>query len=167
MSSSLKKLGLTVAAVLALAGGALVAAAPASARSAHGFHDNARAVLNAALAPSLTSYPSVFGLPPGGKDWTLQAGHAHLSANGRLEVNVTGLVLVATDSNPLPDIVASVYCDGSLVGTTPPVPFSRAGDAQIHAVVALPSPCLVPAVLLQPDTGSSVLPVYIAFDGTA
>jgi hypothetical protein len=124
-------------------------------------------VLNASLAPSLTSYPDIYGVPPGGKDWALKAGHVVLKAGGQLDAVVTGLVLTATGSNPLPEIAASIYCNGSTTPatSTTAVPFSTAGDAHIHATVALPRPCLVPAVLLGPLGPSGTVSFYIAFDG--
>jgi hypothetical protein len=167
MSSSFKKLVAASVAGLACAGAMVAVAAPAGARGMHGAHAGGPTVLNASLAPSLPTYPSIFGLPPGGAPWALQAGHVHLGASGRLEVNVTGLVLVTTGTNPVPEIAASVFCNGTVAATTAPVPFSTAGDAQIHAMVSLPSPCLVPAVLLQPVIASVVRSAYIAFDGTA
>lgn len=121
--------------------------------------------LRASLAPSMTTYPDLYGVPPGGKNWSLQAGQVTLGAGGQIDAMVDGLVLTSTGANPVTQIAASVYCNGTLAGTTAPVPFSTTGNAQINSTVALPSPCLVPAVLLT-ITGPTGTPVYIAFDGT-
>ena len=126
-------------------------------------------VLSAALAPSLPTDPAIFGVPPGGAPWVLSHGHVRLGHGGALQVNVAGLVIPPTGSNPVPDLAAAVYCNGALSATTAPVPFSSRGDAQIHASVTLPAFCPAPAVLLNPATGSAqgdVLPFYIGFNGT-
>ena len=55
-----------------------------------------------------------------------------------------------------------------MVATTDPVPFSPAGDARIDATLkaAVPSPCLAPAVLLNPAPGGVVAAgTYIAASG--
>ncbi len=68
------------------------------------------------------------------------------------------------------DVMASVYCGGTVAATTTPVPFSTTGNARIRTTVSLPAFCPAPAVLLNPATGTSPSEVktaiYIAFDGT-
>jgi hypothetical protein len=123
------------------------------------------------LAPSVPGDPAVFGVKPGGAPWILDRGHVRLGRGGELKVEVSGLVLATTGANPLPDLAASIYCNGALAATTSPVPFSTTGDAAIDANVSLPAFCAAPAVLLNPATGSSsstvVTGTYIAFDGTS
>lgn len=161
----LRKGLLVGAGVLAAVVGAVVVLAVPAARGG-----SQALVLNGSLAPSVPADPKVFDLSPGGVPWVVTAGKVQLQANGMLHVSVEGLVVpppTGTGKNPLPYIAASVYCDGVSVATTPPVPFSAKGNAQISAMVTLPAFCPAPAVLLQPDKGSGVLPAYIAFDGTA
>lgn len=131
-------------------------------------------ILNGSLAPSVPSDTSVFDLPAGGVPWVMTAGKVQLQASGMLHVSVEGLVVPppkGTMMNPLPAIAASVYCNGTSVATTAPVPFSPKGNAQISTMVSLPAFCPAPAVLLNPvkKVGGvlHVLPAYIAFDGTA
>ena len=140
--------------------------ASADAHGVHGQDHSEASVLQASLAPSLPKYSTIFGVNPGGAPWALQSGHVRLGQGGALEVNVNGLVLTTTGANPVPGLAASVFCDGTLAATTAPVPFSTTGNAHIHATVSLPSPCLAPAVLLNPATPSPVTSVYIGFDGT-
>lgn len=121
-------------------------------------------VINASLAPSLTSYPDLYGVPPGGANWSLRTGHVVVHTGGQLDATVTGLVLTSTGSNPLPQLAASLYCNGALAATTAPVPFSAAGNAHISSAVSVPSPCFVPAVLITIQVSGSTH--YIAFDGT-
>ena len=161
MSHSLRKLVFTVVAGVGCLGGAIAGvAASAGAQPAQ----SQNLVLNASLAPSLPSYSDIYTVPPGGAPWLLQAGHVVLGAGGHLNAVVTGLVLATTGTNPVPEIAASVYCNGAQAGTTAPVPFSTAGNAHVQTTLALPTPCLVPAVLLTIRPATTTL--YIAFDGT-
>jgi len=115
--------------------------------------------------------PVLFGVNPGGAPWVIARGEARVRRNGRVKVRVEGLVIPTPPSNgtnPLSNIAASVYCGGTLVATTDPVPFSPAGDARIDATLkaAVPSPCLAPAVLLNPAPGGVVAAgTYIAASG--
>jgi hypothetical protein len=108
------------------------------------------------------------GTPP---TWVVDRGEARVRRNGRVRVRVEGLVIPTppqNGTNPLSNIAASVYCGGTLVDTTAAVPFSPAGDARIEATLkaALPSPCLTPAVLLNPAPNGAVnAAVYIAATG--
>jgi hypothetical protein len=128
-------------------------------------------VLTASLAPSVPSDPTVFGVAAGSKPWALTSGHVTLGPAGTLEVNVAGLIITTTGTNPVPDLAASLYCNGTSVGTTDPAPFSTQGNAHIHATLTMPAFCPAPAVLLNPSFGSTPSDVktgiYIAFDGTA
>lgn len=128
-------------------------------------------ILRSALAPSIPSDAPIFAVAPGGIAWTLDRGSVRVRASGRLEVGVRGLVLMATGTNPIPDIAASVYCNGVVAATTLPVAFSPSGNAEIETTLTLPSTCMVPAVLLHPATGSLssnvLISTYIAFNGSA
>jgi hypothetical protein len=115
--------------------------------------------------------PTLFGVKPGGAPWVIDRGEARVRRDGRVKVRVEGLVIPTAPqngTNPISNIAASVYCGGTLVGTTAAVPFSTAGDARIDAklATAVPSPCLTPAVLLNPAPGGTVnAAVYIAATG--
>jgi hypothetical protein len=159
-----------VALGLVWTGGQALAAQNDSGGTSHGHGHGQALVLSGALAPSVPTDASIFGVPPGGASWQLSHGHVRLGQGGDLEINVAGLVLVTTGSNPLPDLAAAVYCNGGLSATTTPVPFSSQGNAHIHATVTLPAFCPAPAVLLEPATGgapSDVRSIYIGFNGTA
>ena len=115
--------------------------------------------------------PVLFGVNPGDAPWVIARGEARVRRNGRVKVRVEGLVIPTPPSNgtnPLSNIAASVYCGGTLVDTTDAVPFSPAGDARIDAMLekAVPSPCLAPAVLLNPAPGGVIAAgTYIAATG--
>ena len=87
--------------------------------------------------------PVLFGVNPGDAPWVIARGEARVRRNGRVKVRVEGLVIPTPPSNgtnPLSNIAASVYCGGTLVATTDPVPFSPAGDARIDATGRGPEP---------------------------
>ncbi len=88
-----------------------------------------------------------------------------LRRSGELEVRAVGFVIPDAPfdgTNPLPALSASVVCGGAIVATTAAVPFSTDGAARIDERVAVPAPCLAPAVLLHPGTSTAV---YIGVNG--
>jgi hypothetical protein len=102
------------------------------------------------LDARLTGIPQaglvLHGLTGGGVPWVIDEGRAKLFADGRLEVEVDGLVLATTGINPAPNGRAVVTCSSVEVARTGIVPFSREGDASISTQVDLPDSCLAPAV---------------------
>ena len=128
-------------------------------------------VLKSDVFGSQPTGPILFGVPPGGAPWVITKGEAKVRRDGDVKVRVKGLVIPTPPSNgtnPVPNIAATVYCGGTAVGTTQAVPFSLAGDARIDDTLAtpLPSPCLAPAVLLNPAAGGVITTTaYIAATG--
>jgi hypothetical protein len=158
--------------IAALAAASLAAGATtAFADADHGGDHHDRTVLAADIFGSHPDDAVLFGVKPGGAPWVIRRGEAEVRRDGRVEVRVKGLVIPTppqNGTNPLPGIAATVFCGGKAVGTTQTVPFSTAGDARIEDRLAtpLPSPCVVPAVLLNPQLGAAVNPgVYIAASG--
>jgi hypothetical protein len=88
----------------------------------------------------------------GGSPWVLDEGHARLFVDGRLEVQIEGLVLASSHTNPVASGHAIVTCNGGPAATTDNVPFSPDGNAEVEATVTLPSPCLAPAVFFTTGT---------------
>lgn len=90
-----------------------------------------------------------------GKVWKLGSGEAKLEADGKLKVEVKGLVLNDTSTgefNGTPDgvtdVVATVICGGNIAGMAERVPLSNPkGDAKIEAKLAIPAQCDKPVVL--------------------
>ncbi len=156
----------------ALAAVALVAGGAGTALADDGGHhgddnDNAK-VLNSDLFGSMPDGPVLFGVKPGGAPWVIGKGEAEVRRDGSVEVEVEGLIIPTTGTNPLNGIAATVYCNGTAVGSTKSYPFSPDGNAKFEARVAkkLPSPCLVPAVLLNPAPNGAVnSAAYIAATG--
>ena len=157
--------------ISALAAVALAAGATSAfADDDHGDHHN-DTVLEADIFGSHPDDAALFDVKPGGAPWVIRRGEAEVRRDGRVEVRVKGLVIPTppqNGTNPLPGIAATVFCGGKAVGTTKAVPFSTDGDARIEDRLAkrLPSPCVVPAVLLNPQQGTAVNPgVFIAATG--
>lgn len=104
-------------------------------------------LLDAAMTGIPTGGLALQGLSGGGVPWTLTDGRAMLFTDGRLHVEVEGLVLATTGQNPIADGRAVVTCGSAPAASSPVVPFSvPGGDAEVNTRVSLPTPCLAPAV---------------------
>jgi hypothetical protein len=127
-------------------------------------------IIDSDVFGSMPNGPVLFGAKPGGAPWVISKGQAELGRDGRLEVKLEGLVIPTAPqngTNPLNAIAATVYCNGTAAATSYAVPFSPAGNAQIEQTVyGIPSPCLAPAVLLNPASNGAVAKTtYIAATG--
>jgi hypothetical protein len=112
-------------------------------------------------APYTGAANPIRGVPGGGVPWVIDSAHGKLNADGRLHVEVEGLVLASTGVNPVATFKAIVSCLSSSAGApttvnvaTSPVPATMAGDAEIDATVSLPSPCYAPIVFVTSGGGS-------------
>ena len=116
--------------------------------------------------PYVGSSNPIRGINGGGLPWQIRSAHGELNGNGRLEVEVRGLVLfdgppVPSDrrgTNPIASFRAIVSClsvqngDPTTVNVaTDPFPATSKGNAQIEARVTLPSPCIAPIVFVGPS----------------
>ena len=130
--------------------------------------DHGGTVLDATLAPSIPSDPSLHGVAPGAAPWLLNQGEVRLRRDGRVRARVRGLVIPSPPGDgtpgPVMTVSASLYCgtDTTAVGTTAPAPISRSGDARIDGQLSLPSKCLAPVVLVHPN---GIATLYIAASG--
>ena len=166
-----------IVALATLALGLSVGATTAFAGNAHHGHHGRKSerqggtVLRSAVFGSQVTGPVLFGVPPGGAPWVIDKGDVTVRRDGQVKARLDGLVIPTPPSNgtnPVPEIAATVYCNGAAVGTTSAVPFSTAGDARIDDALAspLPSPCLAPAVLFNPAANGVVTTTnYIAATG--
>jgi hypothetical protein len=111
-----------------------------------------RKVLDSTMTGLPTGSLVLNGLTGGGVPWSIDAGHVQLFADGRLHVDVEGLVITATGVNPVTTGKAVVTCNNAPVAETAVVPFSGTGDATLDTVVSLPSQCLAPAVFFTNTT---------------
>jgi hypothetical protein len=111
---------------------------------------------------------AIRGVPGGGLPWELDAAKGELRADGRLEVEVEGLVLARRapvpaalqGTNPIASFKAIVSClsvDGGAPATvnlsTALAPASPSGVAKIEDSVELPSPCFAPIVFVTSPGG--------------
>jgi hypothetical protein len=118
------------------------------------------------MAPVVPPYTGsanpIRGVNGGGVPWKLASAEGRLRADGRLSIEVEGLVLVSTGLNPSPTFRGVVSCLSSDAAggpstvnvSTDPVPATSTGNAEINAKVALPSPCFAPIVFVTSGGGS-------------
>jgi hypothetical protein len=120
----------------------------------------------------MTGVPSAYtgatnpirGINGGGLPWIIGSGRGSLTTGGDLKVELTGLVLAGTGSNPIASFRAIVSCqngDGGVTNvTTAAFPATTGlasaggGNADIEAQVTLPSPCIAPIVFVTSPGGS-------------
>jgi hypothetical protein len=103
------------------------------------------------------------GLNGGGLPWMLDSARGELRADGKLEVNVQGLVLAKQapvppeqqGTNPIPSFRAIVSClvaqNGSVQVAnvaTDTFPATTSGNAKIEATVKLPPQCVAPEIFV-------------------
>jgi hypothetical protein len=163
-----KRTAIGLLSAAALGWSAISGAVSALGHSDHGHH-RGRTLLNATLAPTVPTDPTIHGVAAGGLPWVLDSGHARLRHDGRLSVRVRGLVIPVAPGNgtpgPVTSVSASLYCGADAtpaVATTASVPLSSTGDARIDERVTLPAKCLAPIVLVHPNGGAAA---YIAATG--
>jgi hypothetical protein len=107
------------------------------------------------------------GINGGGLPWTIGSSSGELKANGKLEINVHGLVFAAgpnTGANTIPNFRAIVSCltgDGGVENVTTDLfpattgPATQGGgNAKIEAKLTLPEPCIAPIIFVTSPTGA-------------
>jgi hypothetical protein len=131
-------------------------------------HHRSGALLKASVAPEVPSDPVLNGANPGGAPWVIKRGEARLARDGDFRVSLRGLVIPNPPGDgtpgPVTTVSASLYCGDSTMatGTTPSVPISRAGNAEITGHITVPAKCLAPTVLIHPNGATGA---YIAASG--
>jgi hypothetical protein len=101
------------------------------------------------------------GVNGGGVPWAISEAKVELLADGRLEIDVEGLVLVSTGANPVTTFRGLVSCQTIDMGaavvqnvSTDPFPASPTGDSRIEATLDLPEPCIAPIVFVTSPGGA-------------
>jgi len=75
---------------------------------------------------------------------------ATLSDEGRLRVDIRGLILPALGTaGPVTAVAASVACSDMVAATSAAVPLASDGNAEIHAKLQVPSPCFGTIILVR------------------
>jgi len=111
-------------------------------------------IFESSMAGLTTPGQVIDGVTAAGAPWSIEEGRATLFANGRVHVEVQGLIVIPLGFNPATTGKVRVSCNGVPVAETAAVPFSRAGDAEVDATVDLPSPCFGPSVFFTSAGGS-------------
>ena len=122
--------------------------------------DSGRSLVRSGMVGS-TPGVVIAGIPAGGAPWTIdERTVARVRADGRITINVRGLLLTNTGDPALdgttggiPAVFASLTCAGATptVIDTASVPLSADGDARIRDTVSLPDTCFAAAVLVRGD----------------
>ena len=101
-----------------------------------------RKVLDATMTGMPVPGTIVAGITGAGAPWVIDQGHAQLFADGRIHVDVEGLVIPGrVPPNPVDFGKAVVSCNGVFADDTALVPFSDDGNATVDDVVTLPAQC--------------------------
>jgi len=111
-------------------------------------------VFDSTMAGLTTPGQVIDGVTAAGAPWSIEEGKAILFANGRVRVEVEGLIVTALGRNPASTGKVVVSCNGAVAATTATVPFSPEGNAEVDAIVDLPSPCFGPSVFFTSAGGS-------------
>jgi hypothetical protein len=136
--------------------------------------DGRKVVDGKVLAPVIEPYTgatnAIRGVAGGGLPWQLASGSADLRADGRLQVEVEGLVLAQRapvpanlqGTNPFTQFKAIVSCltvaNGAATTAnivTDAFAASSTGDGELDTSVTLPSPCFAPIVFVTAPSGAA------------
>ncbi|MPZ60429.1 MAG: hypothetical protein GEU93_03845 [Propionibacteriales bacterium] len=126
-------------------------------------------VMAPVVEPFTGAANAIRGVPGGGLPWEIDAARGELTSDGRVEVEVEGLVLARRapvpeerqGTNPVPSFRVLVSCVSSSSGepatvnvSTETAPATTTGDATIEGIVDLPSPCFAPIVFVTSPDGA-------------
>jgi hypothetical protein len=117
------------------------------------------ALLKAPLMACPSDKTAIGGVNACGKIWKIGSGEVTLNADGKLTVNIRGLVLNDPsvgkyDGSPdgVDAVAVAVVCRGKrghVAAQTEPVALSQNGDVQIDTRVSVPEACADPIVLIR------------------
>ena len=113
------------------------------------------------FSPVVGSNPgiTIAGVASGGAPWVVRRGVAVLTDDGRLRVDIRGLILPSTgNTGPVTQVAASIVCSDAVATTSNSVNLSADGNAEIHTKLTLPSPCFGTVILIR-VTGANNTPL--------
>jgi len=125
-------------------------------------------LVNTALTPSVPTDPVIDGVTAGSAPWVLTRGDYTLYSNGVVQAEVRGLIIPALGTpGPVTEVDFALYCGGSTTAAavTTSTPLSTKGDASLVARVAVPTTCLAPQVLVEPNGVSTIYITASGFGG--
>lgn len=109
---------------------------------------------------------TIGGIASGGAPWIVARGEASVNGNGKLEVEVHGLLLttgapanLVGTTGPVQMVAASLVCGGSggaVAASTDAVPLSGAGNAELKDKITVPATCIAPIVLVRAFNNAAV-----------
>jgi hypothetical protein len=112
------------------------------------------------VAPFTGTTNPIRGINGGGVPWSIESGVGQLRVDGKLHIEVEGLIIPARGNNPVSAFRGVVNCltpDAPTNGlnlVTDPFPATMTGDAEIDATLDLPDTCVAPIVFVTNGTGS-------------
>lgn len=113
------------------------------------------------VAPFTGTTNAIRGIGGGGVPWAITSGTGFLRGDGRLHIEVDGLIIPARGNNPIAAFRGVVNCltvDSPVIGVnlvTAPFPATSTGDSVIDAMVQLPATCIAPIVFVTNGTGAA------------
>jgi hypothetical protein len=120
------------------------------------------------VSPFIGTDGTITGVTAAPLPWMVRSEVGDLDSNGRLNIDVDGLVLANDPSvpanlrgvNPVPAFAGVVTCRTNVNGAVKAVrvtsanfPATATGNAQIHAMLSLPHPCVTPYVFVTSPNG--------------
>jgi predicted lipoprotein with Yx(FWY)xxD motif len=140
------------------------AAANKAVRQKSSGHHAGNVVFRSTIAPSVPTDPTLNGVAAGGAPWVITRGEVTIKRDGRLRLDVSGLVIPELgNAGPVNSISASIACANEPpADKTQTVPLSQSGNATIKDELKLPSTCLGPRVFVNPNGAKEA---YIAVSG--
>jgi hypothetical protein len=156
---------LLTAAALAGSATTAVSALAGSSPGAPGPVGPLHTLLKTTIDPSVPADPVLHGVTAGSAPWVIKHGDLRLRADGQLTVSIQGLIIPSIgNAGPVTSVDAALYCgnDTTAAAVSPSAPLSQSGNAFIYARITLPSSCLTPVVLINPN---SLPGIYIAASG--
>lgn len=91
-----------------------------------------------------------------GKVWKIGSGDATLHSDGRLMIQVKGLVLNDASTGEfngtadgVTHVVGTVLCNGKVAAQTEWSPLSKDGKATVNAKLSLPAACIAPTLVVR------------------
>src|SRR5262245_55297443 len=129
-------------------------------------------VLGAVVPPYTGPTNPIRGVPGAGAPWVIGDAEADLRSDGRLKVDVEGLVLASSGVNPIANFDAVVSCQTTIAGAaavsnvrTASFPADSAGNAEFDGEVALPSQCFAPIVFVAIPGANGAADRWLAVTG--
>ena len=129
--------------------------------------------LTAVVPPFTGAANPIRGIGGAGAPWKIAAGNAEMKTTGKIEVNVSGLVLVSNGTNPIANFAIILSCQSKDAAGAPTVvnlvagttPATTTGDAVFEGTVTPPSPCIAPIVFVAIPATATAPARWLAISG--